>query len=137
MWGQNSTARLAKDINPIAGGQSHARDGGVPGREPDCVGRQDDVKANEEAELDTRQQDGIERHQCAEVTRPSMLPSPAPREREGPNPQGWEGEGRAAEPVHPTLKAPSPSSLSLATLSRGAGEELTDGTECRNRNTTA
>ena len=48
-------------------------------------------------------------------------PSPASREREGPSPQGWEGEGRA-DPCHRSPERPSPGSLALATLSRGAGE---------------
>src|SRR5258705_8250222 len=49
-----------------------------------------------------------------------MAPSPAPREREGPSPQGWEGEGS-----HKTVAAETLTRLaSFATLSRGAGEGL-------------
>ncbi len=44
--------------------------------------------------------------------------------REGPDPQGREGEGRAAEKEHRGPARPSPGSLALATLSRGAGEGL-------------
>ena len=44
-----------------------------------------------------------------------MSPSPALREREGPNPKGWEGEGRAGIDTLTRLAA-------LGTLSRGAGE---------------
>jgi len=50
-----------------------------------------------------------------------MNPSPASREREGPNPKGWEGEGHA-DCRYLSLERPSPGSLPLATLSRGAGE---------------
>src|SRR5438105_392825 len=44
-------------------------------------------------------------------------PSPAPREREGPAPQAWEGEGIARGNTLTRL-------ASLATLSRIAGEGL-------------
>ena len=47
---------------------------------------------------------------------PPADPSPALREREGPTPQAWEGEGRASRAL--TRLA------SLATLSRNAGEGL-------------
>jgi hypothetical protein len=46
-----------------------------------------------------------------------VCPSPAPREREGPAPQAWEGEGISAAT---TLTRLAP----LATLSRIAGEGL-------------
>ena len=47
-----------------------------------------------------------------------MAPSPALREREGPSPQGWEGEG-----LHKTFAGETLTRLaSLATLSRSAGE---------------
>ena len=42
-------------------------------------------------------------------------PSPAPREREGPAPKGWEDEGRASGDTLTRLAL-------IATLSRGAGE---------------
>ena len=48
-----------------------------------------------------------------------MIASPALREREGPSPQGWEGEGLIK---FGSTATPSPGSLSLATLSRDAGE---------------
>jgi len=43
--------------------------------------------------------------------------SPALREREGPAPKGWEGEGRAGGKTLTRLAL-------LGTLSRGAGEGL-------------
>src|SRR5229473_1646126 len=46
-----------------------------------------------------------------------LSPSPAPREREGPTPQAWEGEGCAA-----SYTLTRPRALPSATLSRGAGE---------------
>jgi hypothetical protein len=49
-------------------------------------------------------------------------PSPASWEGEGPDPQGREGEGRADGRRHCGAARPSPGSLSLATLSRDAGE---------------
>jgi len=49
----------------------------------------------------------------------SKSPSPALREREGPTPRAWEGEGR------PAPKCPHPASvIASATLSRIAGEGL-------------
>jgi cytochrome c oxidase accessory protein FixG len=45
----------------------------------------------------------------------AISPSPAPREREGPVPQGWEGEGGAAGKTLTRL-------ATLATLSRDAGK---------------
>jgi len=53
---------------------------------------------------------------------PPFSPSPAPREREEPGPNGREGEDRTAESYYPSLE--SPGSFALATLSRGAGEGL-------------
>ena len=47
-----------------------------------------------------------------------MCPSPALRDREGPDPQGREGEG------YLSVATPSPGSLALATLSRDAGEGI-------------
>jgi len=46
-----------------------------------------------------------------------MHPSPALREREGPGPKGWEGEG------YLSVATPSAGSLT-ATLSRDAGEGI-------------
>jgi hypothetical protein len=51
-------------------------------------------------------------------TRSTLNPSPAPREREGPDPQGREGEGLARIFAGETLTRRA----SLATLSRNAGE---------------
>jgi hypothetical protein len=47
-------------------------------------------------------------------------PYPAPREREGPGPKGWEGEGIASRATLTRLAA-------LGTLSRIAGEGLSCG----------
>src|SRR5258707_6555986 len=55
----------------------------------------------------------------------SKSPSPAMREREGPTPQAWEGEGFSAAGTLTRLRP-----AASGTLSRGAGEGLlADGGE--------
>ena len=49
-------------VERVAGGQPRALDRRQPRGQPDREGREDDVKADDERELDARQEDGIEIH---------------------------------------------------------------------------